>query len=155
MDLPDAPISRPAIGMIKQLTSGADRLKTEAKYADPTVVREVPLLIAAGNSPIKLQSNQEDQALDNRMVVIPLMGVPEEEDIVPDLYNELIMEKAYIVRCAIEAYQTLIANRQAVTRVEVPAIYQTRDVTDNKAMEGLMEFVEDSCVNQVGSNISS
>ena len=78
----------------------------------------------AGNHPIKVQHADREDALFNRMVVIPFAdpGI-EASQRIPDLYLHFLEEAPYIVHEAALAFQRLADRNWEPTRVSVPAEY--------------------------------
>lgn len=126
LDLPDSELPASAVGMLKQLV-GDDGIRTERKYKDPTTLYTKPLFFCAGNHPIRIPNIGKEQALLNRMVLIPFMGVCQEEDRIPLLFEKLLDEAPYIVREAIHAYSALIENGRKPTIAKIPTEYRPKD----------------------------
>lgn len=86
MDLPDSPLPSVAVGVIKQVV-GDDPIKIEAKYKDSRTIYRKPLLLFAGNHPIRISGITREDAFLNRMVVIPFLHPVPTEDMQPKLYT--------------------------------------------------------------------
>lgn len=121
LDLPDQQLSGDAIGQLKQLV-GDDSMKGEKKKGQPYTFYRKPLLLCAGNYPIRVPAGE--QALLNRMVIIPFSNPCEESQMIHPLYKELLKESPYIIREAIGAFENLASNNFQATRAEVPLEYQ-------------------------------
>ncbi|MCD8216619.1 MAG: phage/plasmid primase, P4 family [Clostridiales bacterium] len=142
LDLPDTPLPSIAIGTIKQFV-GDDPIKVEAKYKNSHTIYRKPMLLFAGNHPIQLPALSNEQALLNRMVVVPFANPVSEQDTIPQLYKLLLEESPYIVAEAIRAYQVLMQNNFIVTRTEIPPEYAPQDSREN--YQTVKQFVSDCC----------
>lgn len=119
LDLSNGPLPAPAIGAIKQMV-GDDPIKVEKKYRSPSTCYDKPLLLFAGNHPIQIPHIEEEQALLNRMIVIPFRNPVQEADMKQELYTDLLEEAPYIVREALAEYRELERNNFQLARSELP-----------------------------------
>lgn len=142
-DLPDAPLPAAAIGTIKQAV-GNDSIKIEAKYKNPKTIYKKPLYIFVGNHPIRIPNMSNEEALLNRMVIIPFAAAVPEERRKEQLYQQLLLEAPYIVSQAIDAYRDLMENNFSVTRTQIPPEYQTED--SRKSVVFITDFIRNCCI---------
>lgn len=152
LDLPDAPLPNVAIGTIKQLV-GDDPIKVEAKYKDGRTIYRKPLLVFAGNHPIRIPKAKNEEAFKNRMVVIPFKNPVPARHQKQQLYKQLLDEAPYIVGQAIEAYGDLLRRNFNVTHTEVPAEYKLQDA--RPSFEAVERFISECCVIGEGEGIST
>lgn len=138
LDLPDAPLPNVAIGTIKQLV-GDDPIKVEAKYKDGRTIYRKPLLLFAGNHPIRIPKAKNEEAFKNRMVVIPFKNPVPSRHQKQQLYKQLMDEAPYIVGQAIEAYSDLLRRNFNVTHTEIPAEYKLQDA--RPSFEAVERFI--------------
>lgn len=142
LDLPDSPLPAKAVGMVKQLV-GDDSIKGEYKGGALFTFYEKPLLLCAGNHPIKVPNVEKEQAFVNRMVVIPFSNPIQLEEEQQHFYRALLEDSAYIVRCAIDAMRDLAGRNFQVTRVELPPEYAPRE--GRQGLLAIRSFLEDCC----------
>ncbi len=126
MDLPDRPLSKAAIGILKQFC-GADPIKAEVKYANSFTYYEKPLMLLAGNHPIRVPNADKEDAFLDRMITVPFTTSISKEEKVLDFYLKLLGEAPYIVHEAILAYQDLVDRNYELTRAEVPLAYRPQE----------------------------
>lgn len=143
LDLPDSPLPSIAVGVIKQIV-GDDPIKVEAKYKNSRTIYRKPLLLFAGNHPLRITNISNEKALLNRMVVIPFSNPVSEREATPQLYKSLLEESAYIVAQAMKAYQDLFQRKFAVTRVPIPEEYASRDAREGAY--SIERFISEYCV---------
>ena len=152
LDLPDSPLPSVAVGVIKQIV-GDDPIKVEAKYKDSRTIYRKPLLLFAGNHPIRIPGIKKEDAFLNRMVVIPFQNPVPPEDMESKLYNCLLEEAPYIVARAIEVYRELLERNFAVTRVPLPDEYAPQD--GREGYQAVTQFVSDCCLFQADREIAT
>lgn len=123
LDLPNGILPQTAVGVLKQFC-GDDSVKGEMKYRKSFTYYKKPLVMLAGNHPIKVQHADREDALFNRMIVIPFAdpGIDASQRI-PNLYLRFLEEAPCIVREAAIAFQDLAARNWEPTKVPVPAEY--------------------------------
>ena len=119
LDLPDGPLPATAVGIIKQVV-GDDPVKGERKYHESSTFYEKPLLLFAGNHPIQIPHMEKEQALLNRMIVIPFRNPVPESSMRQELYKDLLEEAPYIVKEALIEYYELEQNNFQLARSELP-----------------------------------
>ncbi len=142
LDLPDTPLPNVAIGTIKQLV-GDDPIKVEAKYKNGRTIYRKPLLLFAGNHPIRIPKAKNEEAFSNRMVIIPFHNPVSASKQRQQLYQQLLNEAPYIVGQAIKAYRELQNRNFNVTRVEIPPEYELQDARPSFA--AVKGFVSQCC----------
>lgn len=152
MDLPDAPLSKAAVGIIKQLC-GADAVKGEQKYEKSFTYREKPLLLLGGNHAIRVPNADREEAFLNRMIIIPFTRAVPRENRVLDFYKKLLDEAPYIVHEAILAYQDLVDRNYELTRAEVPQVYSPQE--SNASYSTIYDFVERCLASEEGAEIKT
>lgn len=140
LDLPDKPLPKDAAGIIKQMV-GDDTVKIEEKYKSPGLMRKKPILFFAGNYP--LHGNALDEALLNRMVIIPFTNPCPVEKMKQELFRDFFAEAPYIIGQAICAFQALMGRNFQVTCVQVPEEYAPQIGSDKILLLG--EFVDHCC----------
>ena len=74
---------------------GDDPIKVEQKYKDSRTIYQKPLLLFAGNHPIRISNITQEQALFNRMVVIPFQNPVAPAQMRQQLYKSLLEEAPY------------------------------------------------------------
>ena len=151
-DLPDAPLPAAAIGTMKQAV-GNDSIKIEAKYKNPKTIYKKPLYIFVGNHPIRVPNMSNEEALLNRMVIIPFAAAVPKEQRTENLYKALLAEAPYIVSQAIKAYRNLVLNHFSVTRTQVPPEYQPED--SRKSATFVTDFIQGYCILDEAAEIST
>ena len=152
LDLPDEPLPFIAVGIIKQFV-GDDPIKVEAKYKNSHTIYHKPLLLFAGNHPIRIPNISKEQALLNRMVVIPFSNPVPVQEQTPKLYELLLKDAPYIVAQAIQAYRQLYQRNFAVTRVPLPDEYAPQD--GREGYQAVTQFVSDCCLFQADREIAT
>lgn len=151
LDLPDKVLPASAVGIIKQLC-GDDPVKGEVKYANSFTYYQKPLLLFAGNHPIRLSNAHREDAFWNRMIVIPFSNPVREEDMERNLYQKLLDEAPYIIHEAIVAYQDLATRNFVLTRSDVPQAYRQNGIY---GYDSVRDFVQDSLAEQDGDGVST
>lgn len=152
MDLPDAPLSKAAIGILKQFC-GADAVKAEQKYANSFTYYEKPLLLLGGNHAIRIPNADHEEAFLNRMIIIPFSSAVSSENRIPDFYLKLLEEAPYIVHEAISAYQNLASRNYELTRAEVPQMYQAQEGCS--LYGSICDFVKQNLTIEQGAEITT
>ena len=142
LDLPDTPLPTVAIGTIKQFV-GDDPIKVEQKYKDSRTIYQKPLLLFAGNHPIRISNIAQEQALFNRMVVIPFQNPVAPAQMQQQLYKSLLEEAPYIVAQAIKAYRDLAARNFVVTTTRIPEEYEPQEASEDH--QAVQQFVKNCC----------
>ena len=108
----------------------------------------------AGNHSIKVNRAEHEDALFNRMIVVPFADPNvEESERIPELYQRFLDEAPYIVHEACMAYQKLAARNWVPTRVPVPAEYAPQE--GNQALLAAKAFVEDCISFETGSQVTT
>lgn len=152
LDIPDTPLPREAVGTIKQFV-GDDPVKGERKNKDPFTFYRKPMLLFAGNHPLRIPNMAQEQALLNRMVTIPFRNPVSEEDMEQELYKKLLQEAPYIVKQALEAYQELAQNNFQVVRAEIPPEYAPQE--GRREAQRAIEFLERHCCREIGAETAT
>lgn len=152
LDMPKSTISDSAVATLKMLC-GDDPLKAERKYQQAQTIYHKPLLVVAGNHPMKINHADAEEAFLNRQVIIPFSTPTAPKDQVPQYHLYLIKELPYILNRAMYAYRQLSDNNWVPTRVTVPIEYQTRPgMTQGPALDSFLE----RCVQaQEGAKVST
>ena len=143
LDIPDTPLPKEAIGTIKQFV-GDNPVKGERKNKNPFTFYRKPLLLFAGNHSIRIPNIAQEQALLNRMVVIPFRNPVSGQQTEQALYKKLLDEAPYIVGQALEAYEGLAKNNFQVTRSEVPPEYAPQE--SRQEVQQALTFFEQHCL---------
>lgn len=153
LDLPNGTLPQNAIGVLKTFC-GDDSVKGEVKYKQSFTYYRKPLLMMAGNHSIKVNRAEHEDALFNRMIVVPFADPNvEESERIPELYQRFLDEAPYIVHEACMAYQELAARNWVPTRVPVPAEYAPQE--GNQALLAAKAFVEDCISFETGSQVTT
>ena len=153
LDLPNGTLPQNAIGVLKTFC-GDDSVKGEVKYKQSFTYCRKPLLMMAGNHSIKVNRAEHEDALFNRMIVVPFADPNvEESERIPELYQRFLDEAPYIVHEACMAYQELAARNWVPTRVPVPAEYAPQE--GNQALLAVKAFVEDCISFETGSQVTT
>lgn len=142
LDIPDTPMPKEAVGTIKQFV-GDDPVKGERKNKNPFTFYRKPMLLFAGNHPVRIPNAAQEQALLNRMVIVPFRNPVSEQQMEQALYKKLLDEAPYIVGQALEAYENLVANNFQVTRSEVPPEYAPQE--SRQEVQQALNFLEQHC----------
>lgn len=151
-DIPNTSLSSSAVGVLKQCV-GDDPIQTEAKYKNSKTLFRKPTMIFAGNYPIKIDNISREDALLERMVIIPFENTVTSEERIFKLYEKFLEEAPYIVRQAIDAYRDLAARNFQVTRSEVPTIYQPAD--GRELLNNVRAFIDEHCVLNSSSEVKT
>ena len=152
LDIPDAPLLKEAVGIIKQFV-GDDPVKGEQKNKDPFTFYRKPMLLFAGNHPLRIPNMAQEQALLNRMVVIPFCNPVPEGRMEQALYKKLLNEAPYIVRQALNAYEDLMLKNFEVTRSEIPPQYAPQE--GRQEAKQAIEFLESYCCKELGAETAT
>lgn len=152
LDLPDSVLPPRAVGIVKQLV-GDDAIKAERKYENSRTYHSKPLLLMAGNHPLRIPKLEREAALLNRMVTIYFQNPVGEREMRQELYKDLLDEAPYIVGEAIEAYYRLEQNGFELTRVPIPAEYAPQDARSGYRSVG--RFLEECCEFAPGSETTT
>lgn len=142
LDIPDTSLPKEAVGTIKQFV-GDDPVKGERKNKNPFTFYRKPMLLFAGNHPIRIPNVAQEQALLNRMVVIPFRNPVSEQQMEQALYKKLLDEAPYIVGQALDAYEKLVRNNFQVTRSEIPPEYAPQE--GQQEVQQALDFLEQHC----------
>ena len=143
LDLPNSVLPEGAIGVLKTFC-GCDSVKGEPKNKKSFTYYQKPLVMLAGNHPMKVPHTESNDALLNRMIVVPF-SAPEldESERVLNLYQCFLDEAPYIVHEALQAFQDLANRNWSPTRVPVPEAYATQE--GNQTLLAVKSFAKD-CV---------
>lgn len=152
LDLPDGILPASAVGIIKQFC-GDDPIKGEVKYSNSFTFYRKPLLLLAGNHPIRLQNAYKEEAFLNRMVIIPFSNPVSENQMVHQLFEKLLAEKAYIINQAMEAFDLLASRNYAVTHAVVADEYCPQE--GNLLRRSVCAFIETCVIEQQGSAVTT
>lgn len=152
LDLPDAVLPPAAVGTIKQFV-GDDPVKGECKYQNSFTYYKKPLLLLAGNHPIRIANMEKEQAFLNRMVVIPFANPVAEDNMVRQLYKSFLEEAPYIINCAIDVFHDLQVHNYSVTHSAVPSEYSVQE--GNQARLDVGRFIDDCIVADAKGTASS
>lgn len=152
-DLPNGLLPEDAIGVLKQFC-GDDAVKGEFKHGASFTFYQKPLVVLVGNHPIKVRHADSEDALLNRLVIIPFAdsGVEDAERI-KDLYLYFLQEAPYIVHEAAIAFQDLVARNWMPTRVPVPAEYAFQE--GDSTLLGIQDFIENCVSSTPGAEVST
>lgn len=142
LDLPDSVLPPRAVGIVKQLV-GDDAIKAERKYEDSRTYHSKPLLLMAGNHPLRIPKIDRETALLNRMVTVCFQNPVKEGKMRQELYKDLLDEAPYIIGEAIESYYRLEQNNFELTRVPPPKEYAPQDARDD--YRSIERFLEECC----------
>ncbi|MDY3905665.1 MAG: DUF5906 domain-containing protein [Lawsonibacter sp.] len=152
-DLPKGVLPEAAIGVLKQYC-GDDAVKGEYKHGASFTYYQKPLVVLVGNHPIKVRHADSEDALLNRLIIIPFAdsGVEDAERI-KELYLYFLQEAPYIVHEAAIAFQDLVARNWMPTRVPVPAEYAFQE--GDSTLLGIQDFIE-NCISSIpGAEVST
>ncbi len=152
-DLPNGLLPEDAIGVLKQFC-GDDAVKGEFKHGASFTFYKKPLVVLVGNHPIKVRRADREDALLNRLVIIPFAdsGIDDAERI-KNLYLYFLKEAPYIVHEAAIAFQDLVARNWVPTRVPVPAEYAFQEGDSN--LLGIQDFIENCILPTPGAEVST
>ena len=152
-DLPNGYLSSTAIGMVKQLC-GCDAIKGEIKHGKIFTFYKTPLLLLVGNYPIKVRHADREDALLNRLVIIPFAdsGISTAEKI-EDIYKRFVCEAPYIVHEAAIAFQALADRNWEPTRVSVPAEYAFQE--GDTGLADIQNFIGNCIFFSPGAEVST
>lgn len=151
LDLPDAIIPARAVSILKQLV-GDDPVKGQLKHKNAFTFYQKPLLLLAGNHPLRLQNKEKERAFLNRMVIIPFANPCPPEIMHQQLYADLLNETPYILGQAITAFQALKARNFQLTQVDVPEEYRTETYVEE---DPIRIFLTNCCVEIPGAEIKT
>lgn len=151
LDLPDAIIPARAVSILKQLV-GDDPVKGQLKHKNAFTFYQKPLLLLAGNHPLRLQNKGKERAFLNRMVTIPFANSCPPELMRQQLYDDLVNETPYILGQAISAFQTLKARNFQLTRADIPEEYRTESYVGE---DPIRIFLTNCCVEMPDAEIKT
>ena len=151
LDLPDDPIKKRPAGILKQFI-GLDPIKGEVKNQNSSTLVEKPLLVLAGNHPLRMPNASEDPAFWNRIVIIPFYNPVNEHEKDEDLFLRFMDERAYIVSQAMDAYIDLAKRNFVPTRVELPLEYEPQE--SSLLYKSICEFVGNCLERKPGAEVS-
>lgn len=140
-DVPDVPLTKGAIGTIKQMTGG-DLVHGERKYQNPISFMNTAKLLFISNHPLQLP--ETDQALLNRLVSIPCRNAIPKNRQIPNLHQHLHEEAGYIVGLAMDALVELESRNGVFT--PLPPELEIGVVRAPDAEQDIIEFVRNCCV---------
>lgn len=153
LDLPNGVLPQIAIGVLKTFC-GDDSVKGELKFKQSFTYYRKPLVMLAGNHPIKVNHAEHEDALFNRMVIVPFADPNvDESERIPNLYQHFLEEAPYIVHEACLAYQDLAARNWVPTRVPIPEEYATKE--GNQSLLAVKAFVEDCISFKADSQVTT
>ncbi len=152
LDLPDYPLSTRAVGTIKQLV-GDDAVKGEYKRGALFTFFEKPILVCAGNHPLQLPNAEREEALLNRLVIIPFQNPVPQEEAECELYEKLLAEAPYIVGQALDVWQDLKNRNFVPTHSEVPPEY--RVVEGNDRLKAVQAFIRENLTAETDAEIAT
>ena len=152
-DLPNGYLPPDAIGVLKQFC-GSDAVKGEIKHGKSFTFYKTPLVLLAGNHPIKVRHADREDALLNRLVIIPFAdpGISTAEKI-ENLYQCFVREAPYIVHEAAIVFQDLADRNWEPTRVHVPAEYAFQE--GDSGLLGIQDFIENCIFSNPGTEVST
>ena len=143
-DVPNIPLKPNTVGLIKRLT-GDDPIYGVIKYGQPFVFFNTAKLLFLSNFTLRLEEDQSDAAMEQRLVRVPFLhSVPQEEQI-PFLYERLRDETGGIIWRALQALANWEARGCVFTKVDcdlnnpLPSLPPTD-------RERVRRFVEEKCV---------
>lgn len=153
LDLPNSVLPEGAIGVLKTFC-GSDSVKGEPKNKKSFTYYQKPLVMLAGNHPMKVPHTESNDALLNRMIVIPFSD-PEldESERVLNLYQCFLDEAPYIVHEALQAFQDLANRNWSPTRVPVPEAYATQE--GNQTLLAVKSFAKDCVLYAANEQVST
>lgn len=153
LDLPNSVLPEGAIGVLKTFC-GCDSVKGEPKNKKSFTYYQKPLVMLAGNHPVKVPHADREDALLTRMIVVPFAD-PEldESERVLDLYQIFLGEAPYIVHEAMQAFQDLANRNWAPTRVPVPEAYATQE--GNQTLLAVKSFAKDCISYAANAQVST
>lgn len=152
-DLPKGVLPEAAIGVLKQYC-GDDAVKGKIKHGASFTYYQKPLVVLVGNHPIKVRHADCEDALLNRLVIIPFAdsGIDDAER-VKDLYLYFLQAAPSIVHEAVIAFQDLVARNWVPTRVPVPAEYAFQK--GDSSLLGIQDFIENCILSTPGAEVST
>lgn len=143
MDCPNVPMPPKAIGAMKTFTGGDDSVPAERKHKDSKTIFEKALLLFCSNYRLQVPNVAQEEALLERIIIIPFGKPVEREAREMQLYRKFVSERAYIIAQMIPVYKELINRNYAVTRVPVPKEYAIEEARSH--LKVIQEFVNDQC----------
>jgi putative DNA primase/helicase len=138
-DLPNKSITES--GVFKAIVSG-DLITGERKGKDPFSFRAFCKLLYSANE-LPFNAGDKTDGFFRRLIIIRFIKQIPEEDVNPNLLDELLTETDGILMWALEGLQQLIKNR---FRFEEPAAVKEELSRYRYMSNNAMAFVEDSCV---------
>lgn len=148
-DVPDAPLDSRTIGTIKQLT-GDDLIRGEFKYKDAFMFDNMAKLLFVSNYPLRIPNPEREQALLERLVVIPCRNPVARECQIPNLHELLYEEAGYIVDLAMRALADLDDRNGVFTSLPEDFGWEPAQVSNMD--RAIMEFVHKYCVREEGAS---
>lgn len=148
-DIPQKTLSSKTIGTIKQLT-GDDLIRGELKYQDAFTFDNTAKLLFASNFPLQISGQKQDEALLNRLVVLPCHNPVPHEDQIPGLHKLLHQEAGYIIDLAMDALAQLEERNGAFT--PLPPDLDIEVIQAPDVEQEIMDFVYECCVLEDGAS---
>ena len=102
-DVPNAELGVKTMGLIKELTGG-DTINGEIKYGSMFAFQNRAKLVFLTNFPLRFRGGM-DEALAERMVIVPFRNIVPEERRIPNLREKLFTEAGGIIWQALQALQ--------------------------------------------------
>lgn len=112
-----------------------------------------PMLVMAGNHPLRISGIDQETAFLNRMVTIYFQNPVQEWEMRQELYRDLLDEAPYIIGEAIQAYHRLEQNRFELVRVPVPEEYAPRDARNS--YRSISRFLDECCELAEGTEVTT
>lgn len=118
-DIPDEPLTKKTIGIIKQL-AGDDAIKGKRKYKEAVTFDCDAKLVFASNSPLKIRRHRGEEAFFKRLVYIPFHNSVPDEKKVPNLYRHLLDEAGYFIGLALKKRNAFMQRNCIFTELTDP-----------------------------------
>lgn len=135
-DMANEMLSKKTISLLKQL-SGGDKIKAERKGENPFSYYNTSKIVLASNYQIILPN--KDTALRKRILPLPFLNTLSDDEINPNLLNDLRQEMPYIIYRCIDALHQLIDNNFTFS----PLDEEIDDLLSSN-MEGYIENTDDT-----------
>ena len=152
-DCGNIPLSPSAIGILKTFTGGDDAVKAERKYKDAKTIYEKALLLLCSNYRLQIPNAAQEEALLERIVIVPFGKPVEKNAREPKLFQRFISERAYIISQMIPVYKELMNRNYAITRVSVPEEYAIEE--GRSQLKKVQAFINERCILSQHYEVSS
>lgn len=118
MDVPGGKLNANVVSMIKSIT-GNDTITIEQKYMPTETIVSDSRFLFGTNYPIKISSNNDEEAFWQRMILIPFTNTIDDSEKDNNLVEKLLLEKDAIVSSCLRAYKKVRDNNYRFSKCQL------------------------------------